>query len=298
MPRRFGTAGPRAIYPSSCISPSLAACDPMAQLLFDRMLTQADDQGRLVGDPRVVKTLCMPLIDAATPRSIEKWLGQLATHGMVTRYKAAGVDLVQFVNWWDHQAGMKKSFPSRYPAPVGWTDRIRGLGGDDEGDSGGTSPPDGGTSSPVGGKLPPSPRAPSAAASAAASAAISPPAGGESLRAPDASRFGLPHVTPAVAELGAEITGHTVLQAGHNQATELDRLCEDHPEQAVLDAMRRFAGGRRVSWRQLVWDGLVKTLEPFGETARPESPQERDARELAEIRAQARQNLQAQGATR
>lgn len=297
MPRRYGTAGPRAIYPSSCISPSLAACDPLAQLLFDRMLTQADDQGRLVGDPRVVKTLCMPLIDAATPRAIEKWLGQLAAQGMVTRYKAAGVALVQFVNWWDHQAGMKKSFPSRYPAPDGWTDRIRGLGGDDDGDGGGTSSPDGGTSSPVGGKLPPSPRAPSAAASAAASAAISPPGGGESGRAPDESRYGLPHVTPAVAELGERITGHGVLSAGDRQATELDRLVQDHGEQAVITAMRRFAGERRVSWRQLVWDGLVKSLEPFGQGPRTESAEERDARELAELKALAARNIAA-GATR
>lgn len=276
MPRRFGTAGPRAIYPSSCISPSLAACDPMAQLLFDRMLTQADDQGRLVGDPRVVKTLCMPLIDAATPRSIEKWLGQLAKEGMVTRYKAGGVALVQFVNWWDHQAGMKKSFPSRYPAPEGWTDRIRGL---DEGDAGGTSSPDGGTSSPVRGRLPPSPRAHPAAA--AASAASSPPGGGENGRAPDdASRYGLPHVTPAVAELGERITGHGVLSAGHRQASELDRLVEDHGEAAVLEAMRRFAGDRRVSWRQLVWDGLVKILEPFSQS-KPMTDEQRKAEELA-----------------
>lgn len=174
MPKRFGTAGPRAIFPAACTSLSLAACDPLAQLLFDRMLTQADDQGRMLGDPKVIKSLCMPLVNRASPKAIAKWLEQIETQGMIVRYEVDGTSLIQFVNWWDHQSGMKKSYPSRLQPPTGWTDRIRGVAGDDSGD-------DGGTSSPGGGKFPPSAGAPSAAAAAAAAnpaaAAPQPPNG-------------------------------------------------------------------------------------------------------------------------
>ena len=169
MPKRYGTIGPRAIYPSACTSLSLAKCDPMAQLLFDRMLTQADDQGRLVGDPNVVKSLCVPMVHAATVRKITKWLGELEAAEMVRCYEADGVALIQFTNWWEYQAGMKRSYPSRYPAPRGWTDRVRawgprrthprGTAGADRGKPGGEVPPPGPASPEVQGEEVPPPRA-------------------------------------------------------------------------------------------------------------------------------------------
>ena len=134
----------RAIYGSAATSLSLARCCPEAQLLFDRLVALADDQGRLQGDPLLVKAQCMPLIDKATIKAVDRWLGELADNGMIHRYEAAGQQLVQVVKWWEHQAWMRHIYPSRWVAPEGWEDRHKGAG----------EPPDDGTMPPQNGKVP------------------------------------------------------------------------------------------------------------------------------------------------
>lgn len=128
MPKQYGTPGPRFIYPDACTSRSLAACDPLAQLLFDRLIVQCDDQGRLEGDAAVIRALCLPLIARATVKAVDKWLAELEREGMIQRYTASGRPLLQVTNWWDYQGGMRRSYPSRWPAPRGWEgDRVRGV---------------------------------------------------------------------------------------------------------------------------------------------------------------------------
>ncbi len=127
MPKQYGSAGPRLIYPESCDSASLASCEPLAQLLFDRLLVQSDDQGRMPGDALQIKARCMPRIVEATPRRIEKWLGQLVAHGLVRLYGDIDYRLIQIEAWWKHQGSMRRAYPSRWPAPAGWEDRVYGL---------------------------------------------------------------------------------------------------------------------------------------------------------------------------
>lgn len=123
------TAKRRAIYSTTASSISLARCTVEAQLLFDRLLTAADDQGRLQGDLLLVKSQCMPLVDKATTKNLDRWLGELETQGMVIRYEAGGQALVQIVKWWDHQDWMRHIYPSRWSAPDGWDqDRAKGNG--------------------------------------------------------------------------------------------------------------------------------------------------------------------------
>lgn len=88
------------------------------------------------------------------------------------------------------------------------------------------------------------------------------------------ARNGLPHVDVETAQLGEQLTGHTFLQAGHAQQTELDRLIEDHGAGDVRQAMKTYAAsnGGHTSWRQLVW-GSMKVLEPIN-APRPPSPRE------------------------
>lgn len=119
----------RAIYGSAATSISLARCCPEAQLLFDRLISQADDQGRLQGDPMLVKAACMPLIDRATTRTVERWLAELTEYGMILRYEAEGQLLIQIVKWWEHQDWMRHIYPSRWLPPNGWRhDRTKGSG--------------------------------------------------------------------------------------------------------------------------------------------------------------------------
>lgn len=131
MAKQYGTPGPRALYPDACTSPSLAACDPLAQLLFDRLLTLADDQGRVQIEPNWVKANAVPFISEATPRRITTWIGQLSDHDLLITYVASNVPLGQFKTWWNRQAGQRRAYPSRWPAPAGWDqDRTYGLPSD------------------------------------------------------------------------------------------------------------------------------------------------------------------------
>lgn len=125
MPKTYGTAGPRLIMPTICTSVPLASCSIEAQLLFERMISQADDQGRLQGEPRVVAALCMPLIRQATERNVRRWIGELASSGLIITYAADGRELIQLAGWWDNQGAPRRAYPSRHPAPNGWTDRVR-----------------------------------------------------------------------------------------------------------------------------------------------------------------------------
>lgn len=128
MAKQYGTPGPRALYPDACTSPSLAACDALAQLLFDRLLTLADDQGRVQLEPNWVKANAVPFISEATPKRIKTWIGQLSDHDLLITYVASNVPLGQFVTWWKRQQGQRRAYPSRWPAPSGWgQDRTYGL---------------------------------------------------------------------------------------------------------------------------------------------------------------------------
>lgn len=82
------------------------------------------------------------------------------------------------------------------------------------------------------------------------------------------ARDGLAHITPGVQAAGEAIAGTGILSAGDRQLTELDRLCEQHGPESVIDAMQAVAGDERKSWRQLVWDSM-KRLEPFSNGRRP-----------------------------
>lgn len=130
MPKEYATPGPRAIYPEICTSRSIASCSLEAQLLFDRLVCQADDQGRLEGDAMVIKALCVPLIAKLTVKVVDRALNELVAEKVVQRYETEGHVLVQIVTWWRWQQSQRRAYPSRWPAPEGWIDPVYGHGGD------------------------------------------------------------------------------------------------------------------------------------------------------------------------
>jgi hypothetical protein len=130
MPKEYGTPGPRAIYPEICTSRSIAACSVEAQLLFERLISQADDQGRLEGDALVIKALCAPLVARVSVRVVDRSLDELVGQDLIRRYQAGSHTLVQIVTWWRWQQSQRRAYPSRWPAPDGWEDAVYGHGGD------------------------------------------------------------------------------------------------------------------------------------------------------------------------
>lgn len=124
MPKLYGTPGTRALSPTVCTSQSLARCSLGAQLLFDRMIVQADDQGRQEADPHILKAHCFPYACEATTKRIAGWLAELVDAGMVVTYRTGIVTVAQLTGWWTHQPKPRRAYPSRWPAPDGWNDRI------------------------------------------------------------------------------------------------------------------------------------------------------------------------------
>lgn len=83
----------------------------------------ADDQGRLLDNPILIRAAIFPYKDVPT-ETISAALAQFECAGRVHRYQADGKHLLQVVHWWTHQSQQWAS-ASRWPAPAGWTDHVR-----------------------------------------------------------------------------------------------------------------------------------------------------------------------------
>ena len=135
MPR--GSSSPRLIYPDAALSESLAGCSIGAQLLFDRLIATADDQGRHRGGAGSVWAETFPRMRKIRESDVSKWLDELDGAGMIIRYQDDGEDLIQLRSWWNWQR-LEWARPSRWAAPEGWTDAVGKRP-----DGGGRTSPDG-----------------------------------------------------------------------------------------------------------------------------------------------------------
>ena len=94
------------------------------RLLVLGIIANADDQGRIRGHPKWLKSRIFPY-DDFTPKDIEDDLQAIAAgNDTILLYKAKGKRCIQLVNWWEYQS-LQWAKPSDLPAPDDWTDRIR-----------------------------------------------------------------------------------------------------------------------------------------------------------------------------
>jgi len=96
------------------------------------MINLADDQGRMMDNAALMRSLLFPYDTDITVKDIEKGLSLFVNHHKIVRY-AVGTNgsaqhLIQIVNWWRYQKSSQWAGRSRYPAPEKWTDRIRTHG--------------------------------------------------------------------------------------------------------------------------------------------------------------------------
>lgn len=120
---RYFTVRPRRVPPEFCSDERLEECSLLAAHLLVRVITQADDQGRLPGAPRSVRGLCFPLRPEITERKVAAALDELVTAGFLVLYVLEGRAYLQVSRWQDLQGKWgRRAYPSRYPAPPGWTD--------------------------------------------------------------------------------------------------------------------------------------------------------------------------------
>jgi len=123
MPSKDG----RVLHRSISVSRSMADLeDPSAILVATWLIPWGDDQGRMLNDPRWIKAQVFPLVDKITLTSIASAVERMAAVGMICAYTADdGTELLQFLSWWTWNDGQRRAYPSKYPAPPGWQDRVR-----------------------------------------------------------------------------------------------------------------------------------------------------------------------------
>lgn len=93
--------------------------------LFPLMWSNADDQGRLTGDPEEIKYAVCPNIDHITKADTPELLSELANNEFIKVYDTPRGLACQILDWWEVNHKMQWAYPSDYPAPDGWKDRLR-----------------------------------------------------------------------------------------------------------------------------------------------------------------------------
>lgn len=92
--------------------------------LFPLMWANADDQGRLCGDPEEIKYAICPNIDHITKIDIPGILQELSQNELIIVYESSRSAAIQILDWWEVQR-LQWAWPSEYEPPEGWQDRLR-----------------------------------------------------------------------------------------------------------------------------------------------------------------------------
>jgi len=93
--------------------------------LFPLMWSNADDQGRLCGDPEEIKYAVCPNIDHITKQDIPGLLKELQDNKLILCYKASKSEAIQLLDWWYANQKMQWAWPSDYSPSQGWHDHLR-----------------------------------------------------------------------------------------------------------------------------------------------------------------------------
>jgi hypothetical protein len=119
---RYYSARPRRVPPEFCTDDLLEECSVLAALTLYRIISQADDQGRMPGAPKYVRSLCFSMRPEVSVTKVTDAIDQLVRAGFLIRYDYQGRVLLQVDRWHDLQGKWgRRAYPSRYPAPPGWT---------------------------------------------------------------------------------------------------------------------------------------------------------------------------------
>ncbi|MGW7617354.1 hypothetical protein ACWGLG_16105 [Streptomyces antimycoticus] len=105
----------RTIKPEFFTSLTVADLTPEQRLTFIGLWTHADDAGRCVDDPRLIKAAIWPL-DDRTAADIEIDLKALTESSLITRYIVNRKRYLAVTNWDEHQR-INRPTPTKLPAP-------------------------------------------------------------------------------------------------------------------------------------------------------------------------------------
>lgn len=113
----------RMIDPAFWQSETVASLNIEQRYLFIGLFSNADDQGRLRGHSALIRNTVFPYDEIALEQ-IERDLKALEAVGTIILYQVDGKTYIQIANWWKYQHP-QWAYPSEYPSPKGWNDRLR-----------------------------------------------------------------------------------------------------------------------------------------------------------------------------
>lgn len=134
-PRRCPVARFRTLDPAMRDSPQLDELPLLALLLIDRLIQEADDEGRQYGDPRSVWRAAFPRNNApagVTQEDVMEAVETLEIRKIIVRYEVDGQAYIAFPGWkdgdsWQYQ-NVSRAKPSRFPAPPKKSVKVKARG--------------------------------------------------------------------------------------------------------------------------------------------------------------------------
>ena len=107
----------RSVKPEFCKSLSITELSRDTRLHFVMLWTYADDTGRGVNEPRLLKGELWPLDDDITAQDVSGFQNELEANGRLIQYEVDGRPYFEITNWKEHQHPQKPR-PSTFPAPI------------------------------------------------------------------------------------------------------------------------------------------------------------------------------------
>jgi hypothetical protein len=108
----------RTLKPEFFRSRSLAKVSIPARLTFQGLWCEADDFGRGVADPRIVKGSVWPLDDDVTHADVGAHLEELASTGHIRLYVVKGERYFEILSWEEHQSAAYRRGKAQFPEPI------------------------------------------------------------------------------------------------------------------------------------------------------------------------------------
>ncbi len=105
----------RTIKPELWRSPDLQRLSVQHRLTFIGLISHADDEGRVVGEPAYIRSIVFPMDDVSLKR-MGAILSDLEKTGLIRRYEVADEPYLVLPTWHAHQV-INRPSPSLIPPP-------------------------------------------------------------------------------------------------------------------------------------------------------------------------------------
>lgn len=106
----------RTIKPDLWANGKIARVSRDARLLFLGLITESDDEGRLLGSPKRLAGVLFPHDSDVTATKLARWMRELSREGLARCYAHEGVEYVELPGFNEHQR-ISHATPSRLPPP-------------------------------------------------------------------------------------------------------------------------------------------------------------------------------------